>query len=153
MGRRTTIEVPVSSAVLVNSMTRRAQGGRQYACDVDSSEHAVLVYDGDCGFCSVAAAWITTKWKKPKAPEAVPAQRLGEVDLEHLGLTADDVKMASWWVEDGRKSRGHLAIARALIAAGTGWRLIGQLLLLPPVRWLAAIGYRIVSRFRYRLPG
>ena len=118
-----------------------------------NTEHAVLVYDGDCGFCSAAAAWIAAKWKMPTAPDAVPSQRLGEVDLKRLGLTADEVEKASWWVDGGRKSRGHLAVARALIAAGAGWGLIGQALLLPPVRWLAAVGYLIVSRYRCRLPG
>jgi predicted DCC family thiol-disulfide oxidoreductase YuxK len=30
---------------------------------------------------------------------------------------------------------------------------VGRILLSPPMRPLAAVGYRIVARYRYRLPG
>jgi hypothetical protein len=86
-------------------------GRSQYSGGVDRTGRAVLVYDGDCGFCSAAAAWITAKWN-PAAAEAVPSQRLNELDLKGLGLTDHDVEKCSWWVERDRKSHGHLAIAR-----------------------------------------
>ena len=82
----------------------------------------------------------------------MPWQRLGDTKLERLGLTPDDVKNAAWWVENGRLSGGHLAVARALIAADGGWGIVGKVLLVPLVRWLAAVGYSVVSRYRYRLP-
>lgn len=114
---------------------------------------SVLVYDGDCGFCTTSATWIAARWKPPGRAELVPFQRLGDAGLARLGLTADDVTRAAWWVEDGRRSRGHLAVAHALMAAGGGWGLVGRVLLVPPLRELAAVGYRIVARYRYRLPG
>ena len=49
--------------------------------------------------------------------------------------------------------RGHLAVARALHAAG-GWRrVVGGAIAVPPLSWAAALGYRVVVRYRHRLPG
>jgi len=36
---------------------------------------------------------------------------------------------------------------------GSVWGLVGRLLLVPPVSWLAAVGYSVVSRYRYLFPG
>ncbi len=113
----------------------------------------LLLYDGSCGFCERSAEWIRSRWHDPSAYLAVPWQQLGEPRLVALGLTTEDVSRAAWWIEDGRREGGHLAVARSLIAARGGWGAIGHLLLLPPFRWLAAIGYRIVAANRGRLPG
>ncbi len=39
------------------------------------------------------------------------------------------------------------------MAAGGVWGLIGRLMLVPPVSWLAAAVYAVVARNRHRLPG
>ena len=113
----------------------------------------LLVYDGCCGFCERSAEWVRSKWPPSDAYAAIPWQELGEPRLTALGLTREDVSKAAWWVEDGRRDGGHLAIARSLIAAGGGWSMVGRLLLVPPIRWLAAVGYRVVAANRGRLPG
>jgi predicted DCC family thiol-disulfide oxidoreductase YuxK len=118
-----------------------------------SEQRALLVYDGNCGFCSASAAWIAARWKPPSAAVAIPWQRLGATGLESLGLTVDDVEQSAWWVADGRRAAGHLAVARSLITAGGAWGWVGRALLVPPLRWLAAVGYRLVARYRHRLPG
>ena len=83
-----------------------------------------------------------------------PWQRLTPEQLEQLGLTRDDVRCAAWWIDEtGRRSRGHLAIGRALAAASGLWRVLGLLLLVPPLRWLAAAAYPLVARLRHCLPG
>jgi predicted DCC family thiol-disulfide oxidoreductase YuxK len=112
----------------------------------------LLVYDGDCSFCSSTARWIIARWQGPQ--QAVAWQDLSDSQLERLGLTLDDVRCAAWWIDAaGRRSRGHLAIARALRAAH-GWpSLLGRILLVPPFRWLAAGAYPLVARWRHRLPG
>jgi predicted DCC family thiol-disulfide oxidoreductase YuxK len=112
----------------------------------------VLVYDGDCGFCTSVAAGISRHWRVPAA--ATAWQDLGEDGLADLGLARNDAQQAAWWVDpDGRRFRGYLAVAEALLAAG-GWRrMVGGILLVPPVSWAAALGYRLVVRYRYRLPG
>ena len=114
---------------------------------------AVLVYDGDCGFCTASATWMAAKWRGPARPQAVPGQRLEAEGLERLGLTADDVTRSAWWVEGGRTWGGHRAVGRALVAAGGGWGLVGRILNSPPAGPLASVGYRIVARHRHRLPG
>lgn len=118
-----------------------------------STNRALLIYDGNCGVCSSWATWITKKWKEPHTAEAVPCQWLSEADLQSLGLSTDDVKRAAWWVEDGQRSRGHAAVARSLVLVGSVWGLVGRLLLVPPVSWPAAVGYSVVSRYRYLFPG
>jgi len=112
----------------------------------------VLIYDGDCSFCSSSARWISARLNG--AQQAVAWQHLSTDDLEHLGLTLEDVRGAAWWIDPSRRhSRGHLAIAHALRAAH-GWpSVVGQILLVPPFRWLAAGAYPLIARWRHRLPG
>jgi len=119
---------------------------------VEHEKTPLLVYDGDCSFCSSSARWIAARWQGPE--QAVAWQRLSADQLERLGLTLDDVRCAAWWVDGGgRTSRGHVAIARALRAA-PGWpSVVGRVLLVPPFRWLAAGAYPLIARWRHRLPG
>ena len=119
---------------------------------VEHEKTPLLVYDGDCSFCSSSARWIAARWQGPE--QAVAWQQLSADQLERLGLTLDDVRCAAWWVDGGgRTSRGHVAIARALRAA-PGWpSVVGRVLLVPPFRWLAAGAYPLIARWRHRLPG
>jgi predicted DCC family thiol-disulfide oxidoreductase YuxK len=112
----------------------------------------LLVYDGDCSFCTSCARWITAHWSGSQ--RAVAWQHLGSDDLHRIGLTLDEVRAAAWWIDPSHgRSRGHLAIARALQAA-PGWpSVVGELLLVPPFRWLAAAAYPLIARWRHRLPG
>jgi predicted DCC family thiol-disulfide oxidoreductase YuxK len=112
----------------------------------------LLVYDGDCSFCSSCARWISARWSGPA--QAVAWQHLDPDQLRSVGLTADDVRRAVWWIDPTLgASRGHLAIARALRAA-RGWpAVVGRILLVPPFRWLAAGAYPLIARWRHRLPG
>ena len=112
----------------------------------------MLIYDGDCSFCTSSARWISSRWHGQQ--QAVAWQHLSATELERLGLAHDDVRSAAWWIDsDGRRSRGHMAIAHALRAA-PGWpAIVGTMLLIPPLRWLAAGAYPLVARWRHRLPG
>jgi predicted DCC family thiol-disulfide oxidoreductase YuxK len=119
---------------------------------VEPEKAPLLVYDGDCSFCSSSARWIAARWRGPE--QAVAWQHLSADQLERFGLSLDDVRCAAWWVDrGGRTSRGHVAIARALRAA-PGWpSVVGRILLVPPFRWLAAGAYPLVAHWRHRLPG
>ena len=110
---------------------------------------ATVVYDGDCAFCT----WTATKGRRvlPAEVALLPWQR---ADLAALGLDRKAVTDAVQWVPaDGPPRAGHRAIAAWLIASGLPWSLAGRLMLIPPVSWLAAGIYHIVSRNRHRIPG
>ncbi len=106
----------------------------------------LLVYDGDCGFCSSWAAWVAVR-----GVETQPWQRL---TLAAVGLTQTDVERSAWWIgADGARVGGHRAIGCALAATHGPAAFLGWLLLRPPLGWIGALGYPVVSRFRHRLPG
>jgi predicted DCC family thiol-disulfide oxidoreductase YuxK len=109
----------------------------------------VLVYDGDCAFCTRSAQWAAKRLPPPAS--AKPSH---SIDLDALGLTHQDVARAAWWVDaDRRRWGGHLAVGKALVAAG-GWRaLLGHVVLVPPRLWLAKPVYGWVARNRSRMPG
>jgi predicted DCC family thiol-disulfide oxidoreductase YuxK len=111
-------------------------------------ERPVLVYDGDCAFCTSCVRLLERIG--PDA-EPVPWQL---TDLARLGLTEEQAADAVQWVEiDGAVRSGHEAIAAVLCAAGPAWRLAGRAILLPGVRRITAGAYRLVAANRHRLPG
>lgn len=115
--------------------------------------HGTLVYDGDCGFCTSSANWISRRWPKESELTAVPWQRLSPGAAAETHLSRDDFTRAAWWIDGDDIEEGARAVARALIAAGGLWVVAGWVLLVPPISWIAPLGYRIVARYRYRLPG
>ena len=108
----------------------------------------MLVYDGDCGFCTTCARLL-----ERIGPDAeIVAWQL--TDLAELGITEEQAADAVQWVRtDGAVRSGHEAIADVLGSAGRVWRIIGRALLLPGISWLAARAYRLIADNRYRLPG
>lgn len=110
----------------------------------------VLVIDGDCGFCRRSADWLLNiagaDWM------AVPA---AELDLVALGLTSAEIAKSVWWVDQGpdgiRRLPGAKAVAAVLIRRGWWW--LGCWAFIPPASWALAGGYRLVAKFRHRLPG
>jgi predicted DCC family thiol-disulfide oxidoreductase YuxK len=111
-------------------------------------ERPVLVFDGDCAFCTNCAHVL-----ERIGPDAeIVAWQL--TDLDELGITAEQASDAVRWVAvDGTVRSGHEAIAAALSTTGPAWRLVGHTLTLPVVSWIAAKAYRLVADNRYRLPG
>ena len=111
-------------------------------------ERSVLVYDGDCGFCTTCARFL-----ERIGPDAeVVAWQL--TDLTELGITEEQAADAVQWVPvDGTICSGHEAIAAVLRSAGRAWGVAGRILLLPGLSWVAARVYRLVADNRYRMPG
>ena len=110
----------------------------------------LLVFDGDCGFCTRSARWI-----QRKLPDGVQVEPWQALDLDGLGLTVDDVTGAAWWLSptQPRPARGHEAIGWALAAAGGAWGTVGRLIVRRPGCWLARPVYALVARNRHRMPG
>ena len=113
----------------------------------------MLIFDGDCGFCTSSANWVASRWPGPDAPVAVPWQHLSADTAAELHLSGDDFARSAWWVDGGPAEGGSRAIARALVATHGPWAIAGRMLLAPPVSWVAPLGYRMVAHYRHRLPG
>lgn len=110
----------------------------------------VLVFDGDCAFCSSIARWAERRL--PEGAGTVPWQYVD--DPADYGLTAEGIREAAYWIDDaGRAYRGHEAAAETLRQIGGAWRPVGRALELPVIRRLAAAAYEVISRNRHRLPG
>jgi predicted DCC family thiol-disulfide oxidoreductase YuxK len=108
-----------------------------------------LVFDGDCAFCSTSARSVRAL--TGPAVRVIPYQR---ADLDALGLTPEQGAEAVWFVHpDGRKERGHRAIAAALSAVGGVWRPVGAVLGSDALGPLAGGIYAWIARNRHRLPG
>lgn len=133
----------------MRDIRQRGRSRRPRQWHTDRVENAVLVYDGDCAFCRRCVRFIERRVKRH--PRLVAWQA---TDLDALGLTADQCREAVQWVgPDGRHEAAHRAVARTLVGAGSGWALLGRVLLLPGVVQLAGVVYRWVARNRHRLPG
>jgi len=118
----------------------------------EASERPLLIFDGDCGFCTTSAAWVECHLSAKGA--IAPWQLLGEDGLSSVGLSVDQVNDAAWWVDEaGQTFRGHLAVGKSLAACRPPWRWLGWAALLPPGRWIGQAVYPLVSRYRSRLPG
>lgn len=111
---------------------------------------AVLIYDADCGFCrsSLAVGRRVLAW----TPRAVGFQH---VDLALYGLTEAEARRSVQLVRPGRPTlHGAAAIVAILRAQPSApWRLAGHVLATPPISWIAEGCYRLVARYRRRLPG
>jgi predicted DCC family thiol-disulfide oxidoreductase YuxK len=128
----------------------RTVAGPAYAQGM-SALRPTLVFDGDCGFCT-ASVHLLESWCRPDV-QFVPWQML---DLAAHGLTEQQVSTAVQWLptsSDAPIRSGAAAVARVLLRSRWPWRPIGALMLVPPVSWLAAGAYHVISANRYRLPG
>lgn len=108
----------------------------------------ILVYDGDCGFCTATARWAQRRLSDDY--QVVPAQQF---DLGAHSLTEEDVARSAWWIDpDGTCTDEHRCIAKALRAMRAPWPALGRLLTLGPISPFARWTYRFVAKNRYRLP-
>jgi predicted DCC family thiol-disulfide oxidoreductase YuxK len=114
----------------------------------------VLVFDGDCAFCTSAVDWL--KRILPAMPATTPYQW---AELDDLGLAPEEAAERVWLVAtdargDLHQYGGHLAVSVLLRhQPALGWRFLGILLDTPPFSLAAGAGYWLVARYRYLLPG
>ena len=113
----------------------------------------ILIIDGECAVCRACARWIEARWTRPSPPVIVASQHVHD-EFPRLATPSDtELRESLWWIEGDRREPGARAVARALIATSSPWRLVGAVVLMPPLSWLAAGVYRIIARHRHRLPG
>lgn len=116
--------------------------------DVTDPGRPLLVFDGDCGFCTTSAR---AGQRLLGLEHVEPWQFL---DLDTLPVTEEQCRQAVQWVAaDGTVASAHQAVVAALRHAGRGWAVLGRLMALPGIRSLAGVVYRLVARYRYRMPG
>jgi predicted DCC family thiol-disulfide oxidoreductase YuxK len=109
----------------------------------------VLVFDGDCAFCTTCVRFIERF--VPTTAEVVPWQF---ADLAALGTTADRAQRELLWIHpSGNVDGGAAAVAALLVDAGGAWRLAGWLMRRPVLNRIADGMYRLVAANRHRLPG
>ncbi|WP_329499781.1 DUF393 domain-containing protein [Kitasatospora herbaricolor] len=122
----------------------------------------VLVFDGDCAFCTTcvnAAERYPRQTLASGGWEAVPFQfaDLAELDARAGGrgeVTRERAEREVLWVTpDGRVYAGAQAVARLLMRSGGAWAYLGGVLALAPVRPVAAAVYRWVAANRGLMPG
>lgn len=108
-------------------------------------ERGLLLYDGECGFCTRSVRLLERFARKPftKRPASEVLSRLPDE-------VARTVAGQMLWLEpDGTVWGGSQALLRALRA--TGWPGLAFLLGNPLVRPLTRAAYRLVARLRHRL--
>lgn len=107
----------------------------------------LMIFDGDCAFCSSSARVLRKLTKSRIAIE--PYQFL---ELEQFGLTEAMTSKAVYYVSD-KTYVANRAIAQFLIDSKTAWALAGYLLNLPIVSSVAERAYYWIAKNRHRLPG
>lgn len=112
----------------------------------------VLLFDGDCAFCSTSAR-LLQRWVRPDCL-VLPYQL---VDLPRWGVTrreaAAEVLLVRRSDTTAVVSGGAAAIAAVLRLGRPPWPLLGAVLQAPGVRSAADLTYRVVAANRHRLPG
>ncbi|MEN9645757.1 MAG: hypothetical protein RL238_2426 [Actinomycetota bacterium] len=109
----------------------------------------LLVFDGDCAFCS-SSVRFGQRWIG-RMPQVSPYQF---TDLAVLDLTAAQCEAAVQYVaRDRHVYSGEDAVSMLLLGAGRGWWLLGAVMRVPGIHWLSGVAYRWVAKNRHRLPG
>lgn len=117
--------------------------------NVNPVERPLLVYDGDCAFCTRSVRFVERHIARHPVIRSWQS-----LDLAPLALTEAMCLEAVQLVrEDSSVVSAHIAVARTLIHGRRGWAVLGWLMLLPGVRQIAGVVYRWVARNRHRLPG
>ena len=112
-------------------------------------DHAIVFFDGVCGLCNYSVNWLLARDPDHRlrfAPlQGSTAERLVKSEIRNRLDTLV-------FVRDGRTFVRTAAVSRMLMTLGGLWKVLGGLLWIIP--WpVRDLGYRLVSRFRYRMFG
>ncbi|RCW43742.1 putative DCC family thiol-disulfide oxidoreductase YuxK [Halopolyspora algeriensis] len=109
-------------------------------------ELPVLVYDGDCGFCTGSARLVE---RLPVRVRLAPWQ---EEDLTALRTTEERARHEVLWVDSaGHVFGGGMAVAELLKHCRGPWKVLGRVLAAPGIRTVVDGVYRRVSANRQHL--
>ena len=116
-------------------------------------DRPLLIFDGDCAFCTSSASWLAQRLRRKDGPNAqlVAWQFL---DLADLGTSRQRAQQEALWIAtDGTISGGAEAFAAWLRFRGGPYGFAGFAMSLPGIRRLAAAVYRLIAKNRHRMPG
>lgn len=114
-----------------------------------TSSTNILIFDGDCGFCTTTANFIV---KRSTTPIVSHAWQL--TDVSRFGLTEAEVSKRVYFITGGHAFGGHQAFAQILwTQRNPVIKAVGLILTVPPFCWLGNLGYWLIARYRHRLPG
>lgn len=109
----------------------------------------VLIFDGDCGFCTTTANWINKNSKVPI--EVVPYQW---TDLTQWGLTPAEAAAKVQLSYAGEIFAGHKCMAKLLqIQPNPLLKAAGSIMVMPLIDYISAKLYEWIAANRQKLPG
>ena len=113
------------------------------------ANQGVLIFDGDCGFCTTVSNYIIKDTRQPVVAEAWQL-----TDVTKYGLTYEQTAARVYLVMDGKTYAANHAVAK-LLENKKNWFLflVGKIIGVPPISYLAKPGYYLVAKYRHKLPG
>ena len=116
---------------------------------LEETKTPLLIFDGDCGFCTSSASWICSK------NAHINISSWQSIDLSTYDLTEPEVSSAVYWIDStGKKFRGHFAIGKVLKESNQIWRkLAGSIISSKVFTPFGKILYRLIAKYRHKLPG
>lgn len=114
-----------------------------------NSSAPVLIFDGDCGFCTTTADWI--KKNSKVALEIAPYQW---TELGQYGLTTEEAAAKVQVVVGDKVFAGHYCMSKLLlIQPNILLKLVGAVMVLPGLDSISAKVYEWIAANRQKLPG
>lgn len=114
-----------------------------------NSSAPVLIFDGDCGFCTTTANWI--KKNSKVALEIAPYQW---TELGQYGLTTEEAAAKVQVVVGDKVFAGHYCMSKLLlIQPNILLKLVGAVMVLPGLDSISARVYEWIAANRQKLPG
>ena len=131
-------------SVVLSGYTTVSEAG-----DKPNGTQAIVFFDGVCGLCNHTVNFLMAR-DRHGVLKFAPLQ--GETSREIVPGPVREQLNTFVFADHGKLSYRSSALARILLRLGGLWSVAGALLWMIP--WpLRDAGYRIVSKFRYRLFG
>jgi len=110
---------------------------------------ALVIYDGDCAFCSTAARFAQRKVAPTLSYS--PYQR---TDLTKYGISTVEAQSSLKFVKtNGEVVSAQKAVSQIMKCGNSFWKAFGVITELPGINLLAALGYKLTAKYRHKLPG
>lgn len=125
-------------------------GNAERMLELGMDKTNLIIYDGDCGFCTTSVRKLRGILGK-KAPSAATFQ---SQQLDLFGLSIAEVQREMKYVDtNGEIWGGASAFMRVFHDAKGIWRLISTFMSLPLVKQSSVVIYRKIAKNRQKMPG